>query len=203
MMIQGVAISEMLNQSIAVLTRPGVATFEQYERRGGQREALVYVGVAAAIAAVVAALFSLLFGGPAAAVLGLIGGFVVPLAGFFVFSYVLYMVGKQQGGTGTQDEVFYTVALYAAPLLAVNGAISNIPFLSCLYVPVGIALTIYQIYLAYLASRSSMNIDQNKAIISVVAAILAQWVLLIIIGTILGVIAVALGVTTGNITIES
>lgn len=183
MIVQGVSISEMLNQSIKVLTRPGIATFEQYEKRGTRREALIYVAVAAAVGAVVALVFGVLglfWGG---SFLGLIrdflGAFIGPVAGFFVFAYVLYWMGRQQGGTGTQDEVFYTVALYAAPILAINGAFGNIPIIGLLYLPILFVLSLYQIYLAYLASRSSLNLrDDTKAIISVVAAILAQWLVM-------------------------
>jgi len=42
MMVQGVSINEMLDQSIQVLTKPGVETFERFERHGGQREATIY-----------------------------------------------------------------------------------------------------------------------------------------------------------------
>lgn len=198
MMIQGVSINEMISQSMTVLTKPSVESFEQFERRGGQREALIYVGTGAAIAGIVSMLFGLL-GGIAGAIVGLIGGFVFPIVGFFVFSFLVFMIGKQQGGTGTQDEVFYTNSLYAAPILAVSGAISAIPILGCLALPVTFALSIYQVYLGYLAARSSMNLDQNKAIITMVVAIIAQIVAGLIIGVIVGFIAVALGVGTGAI----
>lgn len=179
------SLSEMVNSSIVVLTKPSIATFEQYERRGTMRDALIYVGVAAAIAGIVGFLFNLL-GGIGAAIGGLVVGLLGPLVGFVIFAGVLYYVGKQQGGTGTQDEVFYTCALYTAPLLAVTGVISAIPLLGCLLLPVTLILGLYQLYLGYLASRSSMNLDQNKAIISVVAAILAQWIVGLIIATVIG-----------------
>jgi hypothetical protein len=185
MMVQGVSISEMLNQSTTVLTKPSVQSFEQFEKRGGTREAIVYIVVAAAIAGIAGLLFGLL-GGISGAILGLLGGILRPLLSFFVFAYVLYFVGKQQGGTGTQDEVFYTCALYTAPLLAITGVVGAIPLLNCLFAPVSLVLGIYQIYLGYLAARSSMNLDQNKAIISVVAAILAMWIVgIVIVGGIL------------------
>lgn len=188
-MIQDVSIGEMLNQSIAVLTKPSIASFEQFEKRGGMREALVYVGVAAVVAAVVGFVFGLL-GGIANAFLALIFGFISPIVGFFVFAFVLYFVAQQQGGTGTQDEVFYTAALYTAPLLAITAVIGGIPFLSCLLLPVTIVLLLYQAYLGYLAARASMNIDQTKAIIAVVVAILATWV----VGAVVGAIRVGLAV---------
>lgn len=190
------SLSEMINSSIVVLTKPSIATFEQYERSGTTRDALVYVGIAAAIAGIVGFVFNL-FGGIGAAIGGLILGLLVPLAGFALFAGVLYYVGKRQGGTGTQDEVFYTCALYTAPLLAITGVIGAIPLLNCLLLPVNFLLGLYQIYLGYLASRSSMNLDQNKAIISVVLAILAQW---IVAGIIAGLIG---GALIGNAALNS
>jgi len=176
MMIQGVSIGDMLNQSMTVLTKPSIESFEQFERRGGQRDGLIYVGTAAVLAGVVGAVFGVLFGGIAGLIGGLIAGLVGPLLSYFVFSFLLYTVGKSQGGTGTQDEVFYTTALYTAPILAVTGVIGAIPLIGCLFVPVSFILGLYQIYLGYLAARSSMNLDQNKAIITVVVSILAMWV---------------------------
>ncbi len=180
MIVRGVSINELLNQSIVVLTKPGVATFERFEKRGGMREALVYVGVAAAVAAIVAFVFGLFAGGFLGAILGLIGGFIRPIVGFFVFAYALYWVSMQQGGTGTRDEVFYTVALYAAPILAINGAIAYLPdIIAWLFLPIAFILSLYQIYLAYLATQSSMNLtDQTRTIVSVVLALIAQWIAL-------------------------
>ncbi|MFO7167541.1 MAG: YIP1 family protein [Chloroflexota bacterium] len=174
MIVQGVSISEMLNQSVTVLTKPSVATFEQFEKRGGQREAFTYVGVATVIAAIAAGLFGLL-GGVGGLLAGLIGTALSVVVGYFVFSYALYLIGKQQGGTGTQDEVFYTTALYIAPIQAVTGVVGAIPFINCAFAPISILLAIYSAYLGYLAARSSMNLDQNKAIISVVVAVVATW----------------------------
>ncbi len=187
MIVQGVSISEMLNQSVAVLSRPAVATLELYEKRGGMREALIYVAVAAALAAIIAFVFGL-FGGFGNALLRMIGGFMMPIVGFFAFSYVLYWVGKQQGGTGTQDEVFYTISLYAAPIMAVNGILTAIPALKWIFIPtVVLLLSLYMLYLAYLAARSSMNLtDSTRAIISVVAALFAYWIVTGVLFSMLG-----------------
>ena len=176
MMIQGVSIGDMLNQSMTVLTKPSVQSFEQFERRGTQREGLIYVGAAAALAGIVGAVFGLLTGGIAGLIGGLVIGIVGPLLSYFVFSFLVYTIGKSQGGTGTQDEVFYTTSLYTAPLLAVTGVVNAIPFLGCILLPVTFILGIYQLYLGYLATRSSMNLDQNKAILTVVLSIIAMWI---------------------------
>ncbi|ABQ90809.1 Yip1 family protein [Roseiflexus sp. RS-1] len=198
MMVQGVSINEMLNQSIQVLTKPGVETFERFERHGGQREATIYIMIAAAISAVAALVFGLL-NGIVAALLNAALGFILAVAGFYIFVFLVYFIGKQQGGTGTQDEVFYTMALFVAPIQAVTGAVSAIPLIGCLALPATLALGIYQIYLGYLGVRSSMNLDQSKAIITLVLAFIAQLFIGFIIGAIFAAIFAMLGVASGSI----
>jgi hypothetical protein len=195
MMIQGVSINEMINQSVTVLTKPAVATFEQYERRGGQREGTVYVAAAAAISGIVALLVSIFTLGNIVGAI-VIGIFTVllPIVGYFISASVIHAFGTSQGGTGTKDEVFYTVSLFLAPILAINGVIGNIPLLNCLAAPATLALGIYQIYLGYLSIRSSMNLDQNKAIITMVVSWIAQVVALFVLGFVLALILSAVGV---------
>jgi hypothetical protein len=197
MMIQGVSINEMLNQSVTVLTKPSVQTFEQYERRGGQREALIYVGVAAAVGAILSAIFGLFGGGVRGAIGGLLGGLLLPLISFYVSAFLIYTVGKNQGGTGTKDEVFYTIALYLAPILAINGIIGSNILFACLAFPVSLALGLYGIYLGYLAIRASMNLDQNKAIITMVLAFLAQLLIGFIVASVLGAIGLGAAAASG------
>ena len=198
MMVQGVSINEMLNQSIQVLTKPGVETVERFERHGGQREATIYIMIAAAISAAVALVFGLL-NGIVAALLGAVFGFVLAVVNFYIFVFLVYFIGKQQGGTGTQDEVFYTMSLFVAPIQAVTGAVGAIPLLGCLAAPATFALGIYQIYLGYLGVRSSMNLDQNKAIITLVLAFIAQLIIGFIIAAIFGVILAAFGIASSAI----
>lgn len=184
------SIGEMVNSSIAVLTKPGVSTFEQYERRGTMRNGITYVVAAALVAGIVGFVFGLL-GGVGSAFAGLIIGLLGPLIGYLVFSYAVYFIGKNQGGTGTQDEVFYSTSLYVAPLLAIVGIINAIPVLGCLLLPVTLLLGLYQIYLAYLMTRASMNLAQNPAIITVVLAYIAQFIIGLIITGVLGAIGLA------------
>ena len=194
-MVQGVNFGEMLNQSMTVLTKPSVESFEQFEKQGTMNDALTYVGAAAVLGAIVSLIFNLLgavVGGGSfvGAILGLIGALILPIVLFFVFAFLLFTIGKNQGGTGTQDEVFYTTALYTAPILALNGVVGSIPFLGCLYAPVALLLALYQLYLAYLAVRASMTLEQNPAIITVVVAIVVQFIA----GLILGAIFAAIGI---------
>lgn len=196
MQFQGVNISEMISQSIAVMTKPSVSTFEAFEKKGGMREAFIYVGAGAAVAAIVGFLFGFL-GGIGGAIAGLVIGFVSPLIGFAAFSYALFYIARWQGGTGTIDEVLYTTSLFVAPIQAVVGVVGRIPLLGCLLMPVTLVLGLYQCYLAYLACRASMNMEKNPAIISVVLAIVVMFVISFIVVGILSAIFVGMAVAGG------
>ena len=184
------SLPEMFNSSIAVLTRPSIQTFEQYEKRGGMRDALMYVGAWALIAGLVSFVFGFL-GGLTAAIIALIATVIGAVVGFLVFAFAIYFMGRQQGGSGTQDEVLYTTALYTAPLTAIAGVINAIPIINCVFFPLTLAIAIYQMYLGYLATRSSMNLDQTKAIITVVVAYVAYFIVAILLGGILAGILIA------------
>ncbi len=179
-----VNLNGMLQQSIEVITRPSVATFERHERSGAMRDALVYVLVAAVISAVVAFLFALLpFHHVSAG-----GQFVqrlitVPLT-FFAFVYAVYLIGKNFfQGTGRIDEVAYTFALFFVPISIVTTIVG------ALVPPLGWLLTLLNVYFGWLAVQSSMNIyDQGRAIVVLVLA----WVALTIVNIIIGSIFAAL-----------
>jgi hypothetical protein len=162
------SIGTMIQQSRDVLSNRSVATFEKYEKDGTLSDALVYMAIAAAITGV----FGLTGG-----VSGFIGGILSTLVGFFVFTYLVYFIGKQQGGTGTINEVAYSFALFWAPLSVIFGVLTLvllITLIGILLVPiVGILALVIQIYFAYLAVQSSMNLSAGNKIwlILIVAAI--------------------------------
>lgn len=145
-------VSEMLKESQAVITKPSVATFETYEKQGTMQDALIYVAIAAAIAGLL---------GLGSGVGGLISGVLSTLVGFFVFTYLIFWIGKQQGGNGSLDEVAYTFALFWAPLSVLSGVVTLLLVLSVvgiLFIPlVALVILIANIYFANLAIQSSMN----------------------------------------------
>ncbi len=183
-------VSEMVNSSIVVMTKPSVSTFEMYERRGNLTSALVYVGIAAVIAGVLGALLS-----PAGVVAGLLSGLLSALVGFLVFTGAVFYIGRAQGGSGTFDEVAYTFALFSAPLTVIEAVLAlfgrAIPLLGCLIgLPIAIALLVARVYFGYLAVQSSMNLrDSGKAIITLIAAAVISLIVAIVIGSIFGAAA--------------
>lgn len=152
-MSESPSIQEMISQSRAVLTRPSVATFERFEAAGTLREAVIYVGVAAAITGV----FGLVDG---------LGGFlrniIVTLVGFLVFTYLVNWIGKQRGGSGSLDEVAYSFALFWAPLSVLSGIatlVLVITIIGIFLLPLlALVVLALNVYFAYLAVQSSMNL---------------------------------------------
>jgi hypothetical protein len=145
-------ISEMLSQSRTVITQPSVSSFEKYEKQGGLQDALIYMVISAGITGLL---------GLGNGLGGLVAGVLSTLLGFLIFTYLVFWIGKQQGGTGTLDEVAYTFALFWAPLSvlgALAGLILLITVIGIVFIPIlGIAILAANIYFSYLAVQSSMN----------------------------------------------
>lgn len=175
------SIPEMLRQSRTVLTSPSVATFERFEGRGNIADALIYVTIAAAITGI----FGLTEG---------LGGFlrniIGALLGFLIFSYLVHWFGSRRGGTGTLDQVAYSFALFWAPLSVLVGVVSfilAITIIGIVLIPlVVLAALVANVFFAYLAVQSSMNLEGGGPTWTVlIMAGLASFLLNMLIGALL------------------
>ena len=181
------SVSDMINSSIVVVTKPSVSTFEMFERRGNLTSALIYVGLGAIVTAILGAIAS-----PAGIVGGILSGLIGTILGFVIFTYAVFFIGKSQGGTGTYDEVAYSFSLFSVPLAVIGAVVGLIgrvlPLLGCLVgLPISLALLVAQIYFGYLAVQSSMNLrDSGKAIITLVVAAILSLIVTVIIAAIFG-----------------
>jgi hypothetical protein len=186
--VQQSSLPEMLIQSRDILQNPSIPTFERYEQRGTIANAAIYVGVASLIAALLG-----IVGGFS----GFISGLLLSLVQFFVFTGAVFFLGKKlYNGNGTWDEVAYTFSLFIAPLIVVSAALGFvvallgwIPLLGALVglagFVVSLVLLVVQVYYAYLAVQSSMNLrDQSQAITVLGLSFLASFVIMVVIGII-------------------
>lgn len=174
-------IRSMWNQSVQVLSKPSVATFEQYENKGGLREALIYV----LVASIITGLFGL--GG---GVGGFLAGIVGTIVGFLVFTYLVFYFGKNQGGSGSLDQVAYTFALFWAPitvLFSVLTLLLIITLIGIFLVPLlGLVTLAANVYFAYLAVQSSMNLrESGKIWLTLLVAAVGTFIVDLIVGAIL------------------
>ena len=186
-MMKQTSLPEMVAQSREIMQSPSVPAFERYERRGTMANAAIYVGVAALIAAVLGLVASFLPGPPNPGIGGFLEGLLVSLAQFFVFTGMVYLLGKNMyQGSGTWDEVAYSFALFTAPLIVLGAVLSFVVTLFA-WVPlinlvvglagllVGLVLLVVQVYYAYLAVQASMNLrDQSQSIVVLVLSFIAS-----------------------------
>ncbi len=123
-------IQDMFPQSVAVLSQPSVAAFERFERRGGTREAAIYVLLAALVSGLIAGFFAVFHSD--VTVLGqFFSRLVQTILGFGIFTGLVYLVGRGIfKGTGTYPEVAYTFALFFVPISIVSTVIGVIPVLA-------------------------------------------------------------------------
>jgi Yip1 domain len=195
-----VTFQYMFNASMAVLRRPAVGTFEEYEKNN-LRWATIYVAIAAVVSAILGAIAFTIqrpyieqqlrdaetrLGGQvdltsALASRSIVGaifsGLLGTLIGFFIFLGLVYFIGRAFGGTGNFGELAFDMSLFWAPLMVVRALISIIAIgpLTILTGLVSIVIAIYNLYLTYLAIQSGMNLPKNKAL----------YVILIIFGIVL------------------
>lgn len=173
-------LSQMLSDTMAVITNPSVASFERLENKGTLQDAMLYVG----LCALISGLFGLSGG-----VMGLLSGVLSTLVGFGVFTYLVHTVGKGQGGTGSLDQVAYTFSLFWVPLSVVGAVIAlilTITIIGIFLLPlVGIGMLLLQVMFAYLAVQSSMNLQAGKpATVTLVVAFLGTLVVKLVLSAI-------------------
>lgn len=176
-------INDMFAQSSAVLAQPGPATFERFERRGGIAQAMTYVGLAAVVSALIAALFAA-FHTDVTVIGQLVSRLILIPAQFLIFTGAVYRIGRKLfKGTGTYPEVAYTFALFFVPLSILGTLIGIIPVLGWL---VGLLISLAMVIFGYFAVQSSMNLrDQGSAAITLVLAGMAHWLLGSLVGGLL------------------
>jgi hypothetical protein len=101
---------------------------------------------------------------PAVGVGGLIWAILSAIIGYLIFVGLLHLVARLLGGTGNFGKYAYLIAAFHAPITVVNALLGLVPFVGgC----VGMLLTIYEIVLAYFATRVEHKLPQGKAIIVV------------------------------------
>jgi hypothetical protein len=155
----------MFNGSMAVIRRPSVSTFEEYEKNDLQ-SATIYIAIAAAINGVLAALSAAIQRTPGVSLIGaLIGGVLFSLIGFYIYMGIVYLLGRAFGGTGNFGELAYDISLFSAPLSVVGSLLNLIPFLGPI---AAFVLGLYQLYLTYLGIQSGLNLPKNKALMVMV-----------------------------------
>ncbi len=184
---------EMINGSVAVLTKPSVSTFEEHEKNN-LAWALIYSVIAGVVNAIIAAIAAAaglnrvdtsgLDPAMAAAAQPSIVGVVISsiiatVIGLLIYWGITYALGRAFGGTGAFGELAWDLSLFGAPLTVAASILNLIPFIGGI---AALAIAIYNLYLTYLAIQSGMNLPSNKALY----VILIEFAIVVVIGLCLG-----------------
>ncbi|QPC83507.1 YIP1 family protein [Phototrophicus methaneseepsis] len=181
----------------AVLTKPSVATFKEIlnDPQATVRRALiwVYLGALATSGAFMISIISdpELMGALTSApeftgmdVEGALRGamlFAVPVASIFALLIFLGMIGIMHGiarqfppkSQAPFREIAYTVGAIYAPLNIISIFFMLIPVLGVF----GLFVTVYQLYLMWLAVRAVYDLDARNATVAVAVPMIAQFLL--------------------------
>lgn len=175
-------IQEMVNGSIAVLTRPSVQSFERHER-DNLVWALIYAVIASVINGILAAITAPLRVGELRAqletqgvppdaieaaiaqqgnpIIAIFTGIFGTIIGSLIIWGFIYLLGRAFGGTGSFGELAWNISLFSSPLAVAQSIVSVIPLVGDILL---LGLSIYGVYLTYLAIQSGMNLSSQKAL---------------------------------------
>lgn len=175
-------IQEMVNGSIAVLTRPSVQSFERHER-DNLVWALIYAVIASVINGILAAITAPLRVGELRAqletqgvppdaieaaiaqqgnpIIAIFTGIFGTIIGSLIIWGFIYLLGRAFGGTGSFGELAWNISLFSSPLAVAQSIVSVIPLVGNILL---LGLSVYGVYLTYLAIQSGMNLPSQKAL---------------------------------------
>lgn len=170
-------IARMARQSADVLTHPNVRIFSYYSARASDSDALTYV----AIGSFLVVLLSMLATRSGSAI-GLVFGIVNQLFEFYIFSGIIYFIGKQFSGIGTFENITYTFSLFYVPILVIAGLLTLV--LALLW-PDALVLSLIsflqlaaQAFFAYLAVQGALRLRRKReAALTVGIGLVTLWVI--------------------------
>lgn len=196
---------QMLNASRAILLHPSVATFEEHERND-LGWATIYLAISTVIAAILGAISfvlnrpylqqqmrdledrldgqplppfaTTLMGGQSLAGV-IISSLFFTIIAFFIWTGLVYLLGRLFGGTGAFGELAYDIALFWAPIAVIRGLIGVISIgpVAVIGGIIGLVVGLYNIYLSWLSVQSGMNLSPGKA-----AGVIAIPLLVLVLG---------------------
>ncbi len=155
----------------AVLTKPAVATYDAVQQFANWQTTLLAIGALAVLRGIT----SVIVGAEAAGTVSTIthvavsfnpvsdflGGILSAFIGFFIGVGILWLIAKAFKGQGDFMIYAHALALAFVPLEAAAAVLSIVPFLGTL---AGLAVGIYAIYQAILATSSVHRLTMGKSV---------------------------------------
>jgi hypothetical protein len=164
--------------------------FEEVEHDlNATSQALTVVLLVAVASGVGRALAVLAAGDIRGAVLGFIGGVVLAVLGWAVWSYLAFIVGtKLFKGVATYGELLRTVGFANSP-----GVLNVLSFLPVLGGLITFLVGIWILVAMIVAMRQALDLDTGKAVLTAIVGFFAYVLLAVVIGVITAPFALLLG----------
>ena len=142
-------------------------------------EALLVV-IIGALASGAGGLISGLFSGFTAALTTMVINLLVVIIGYFLWVYVTHFVGTRFfGGTGDAGELRRTLGYAMAPQV-----LNILNFIPCVGGIISLVVWIWTLVAGFIAVREGMDLDNTKALVTVIVG----WLIIVIVSAILGAI---------------
>lgn len=176
-------------------SRLDVNAYEEVEADTGATSQALTVVVLSALASGVAAAIGAATAGsrPGMAEVNplgaLIGGILIALIGWAVWSFVVYFVGTRLlGGTATYGELLRTLGFANSP-----GVLNIFGFVPVLGGIIGLIVAIWTLITGFIATRQALDIDNGKTVATIIVAFIALLIVYAILGTVFALIGLGAG----------
>jgi hypothetical protein len=120
--------------------------------------------------------------------------FVMQLVGVYLFAFIVDALAPTFGATKNMVQAL-KVAAYSATPVWILGILAIFPMLAA---PLGLIGLLYMLYLFYLGLPFCMKAPEDKTIAYALVSIVCMFIVVIIIGTILGVLGFGMGGLMGG-----
>jgi len=158
-------------------------------------QALTVVVISAIAAGIGGAISGVMRGQPSLIVGGLLGGTVAALLGWAVWSFVMYFVGTRMfGGTATYGELLRTTGFATSP-----GVLRILSFIPVVGGIINLVVGIWMIITGFVAVREALDISTGSTIATIIVGIIAELIVFVIVGLVLGAIGLSAAALTGGL----
>src|SRR5919199_5850175 len=144
-------------------------------------QALTVVVLTAIAGGLGSAIGQALSGRPGGVAGGLVGGVIAELAGWLVWSYVMYLVGTRVfRGTATYGELLRTLGFANSP-----GVLLIFRFIPVLGGLLALLVGMWRIVAGFIAVREALDLDNGNTLATIVVGVVAYLIVLLVVALVL------------------
>ncbi len=188
----GFSFQDLLQRWQAVLTRPGIAVFDEQQPAANWRTIWISLAGLGVVNAIFRTIMTLEFRPREASFSAAVGSFVGTFIGFFILAGFLFLVARLFGGEGSFLTYSWLLSLFYVPLTAISSIAGIVPVVGWI---VSFPAYVYGIVLAVYATASAQRLSLGRSTAVVLIPVIVIGVLLLIVALLFAAFLIALGLT--------